>query len=85
METAQANFVLPQSLLTEFRSLVPKGRQSEFVARALENELRRIRFQKAVSESFGAWTRQPHPEFKRGTEIYVRALRKSSRADRISR
>jgi len=45
-------------------------------------KLKRIRLEKALSESFGAWKNKDHPEFGKGTDAYVRSLRKSSHLSR---
>lgn len=81
--TKQANFTLPENLLAELRRTVPKGEQSRVVGEALKNELKRIKFQKALQESFGAWKDGRHPELARGTRPFVRSLRKSARLKRL--
>ena len=81
--TRQANFTLPEDLLEELRKTVPRGEQSRVVGEALRNELKRIKFQKALRKSFGAWKARPHPELARGTRRYVRSLRRSSRPRRL--
>ena len=82
MQNIQANFLLPRNLLDELRALVPRGKQSDVVSKALEHELRRMRFQQAMKESFGAWKKEAHPELSRGTSAYIRSSRKSSRGRR---
>jgi len=77
--TKQANFTLPEDLLEELRQTIPKGEQSKVVSEALRNELKRIKFQKALDLSFGAWKGQRHPELAKGTRAFVRKVRKSSR------
>lgn len=77
--TKQANFTLPEDLLEELRQTIPKGEQSKVVSEALRNELKRIKFQKALDLSFGAWKGQRHPELAKGTHTFVRKVRKSSR------
>lgn len=81
--TRQANFTLPENLLEELRRTVPKGEQSRVVGEALKNELKRIKFQKALQESFGAWKDGRHSELARGTRPFVRSLRKSARLTRL--
>ena len=80
--TKQANFLLPEDLLDELKKTVSKRQQSKVVADALRHELKRLRLEKAVRESFGAWRDKDHPELKGGTEAYIRKLRKSTRAGR---
>lgn len=77
--TKQANFLLPEDLLKELRESVPKREQSKVVAEALRKELKRLKLQKAIHTSFGAWKDKDHPELKAGTEAYIRILRKSRR------
>jgi hypothetical protein len=81
--TKQANFALPEDLLEELRRTVPKGEQSRVVGEALRNELKRIRFQKALEGSFGAWKDERHPELAKGTRSFVRSLRRSARLKRL--
>lgn len=78
----QANFLLPVELLEELRRAAPRGQQSRIVGEALRNELRRLRFRTAVTDSFGAWKASTHPELARGTRRFVRSLRRSTRQTR---
>jgi len=82
MATKQANFLLPEDLLEELRRTVSRREQSKVVAEALAKELKRINLEKALESSFGAWKDKDHPELKKGTEVFVRKLRKSTRAAR---
>ncbi len=83
--TKQANFTLPEDLLDELKALAPRGAQSKVVGEALRNELTRIKFQKALTQSFGAWGAGRHPELDKGARQFVRRLRKSSRLTRVAR
>jgi hypothetical protein len=78
----QANFLLPAELLDELRRVVPRGQQSRIVGEALRNELQRLRFRRAVIDSFGAWKASAHPELARGSRRFVRSLRRSTRRTR---
>ena len=80
--TRQANFLLPEDLIEEIKKFVSRREQSKFVTEALRKELKRLRLEKALKTSFGAWKDAKHPEMKAGTEEFVRSLRKSSRAAR---
>ncbi|MHB8894596.1 MAG: hypothetical protein ACYC99_05360 [Candidatus Geothermincolia bacterium] len=51
----QANFLLPEPVLTELRRLVPAKMRSQVVTTALERELARIKARKALADYFGAW------------------------------
>lgn len=77
--TKQANFLLPEDLLDELRKTVSRREHSKVVAEALRKELKRIKLKKAISESFGAWKDKDHPELQKGSETFLRTLRKSSR------
>lgn len=77
--TKQANFLLPDELINELRANVPKREQSKVVAEALKKELKRLKLQKALGTSFGAWKDKDHPELKAGTEAFVRRIRRSTR------
>jgi metal-responsive CopG/Arc/MetJ family transcriptional regulator len=80
----QANFTLPEDLLGELKRTVPKGEQSKVVAQALRNELKRIKFKKALEKSFGAWKAGKHPELAQGSGRLIRSLRKSTRLKRVA-
>jgi hypothetical protein len=75
----QANFVIPEDILDDLRKHVARRQQSRFVAEALKKELKRLRLETAMEESFGAWKEKDHPELKEGVEEFVRNARKSSR------
>ncbi len=75
----QANFTLPDELLEDLKRTVPRGEQSRVVSEALRNELKRIKFRRALDERFGAWRGQHHPELAQGARRLVRKLRKSKR------
>lgn len=78
----QANFLLPENLLEDLKKSVPKRQQSKLVTDALKKELKRLKLEKSLQESFGAWKDRDHPELKSGTEAYIRATRKSTRLRR---
>lgn len=78
----QANFLLPEDLLDELKKTVSKRQQSKVVAEALRRELKRLRLEKALETSFGAWKDEDHPELQRGIASYVRDVRKSTRLSR---
>ncbi len=78
----QANFLLPEDLLDEFKKTVAKREQSKVVTEALKKELKRIKLEKAIQSSFGAWKHEDHPELKKGTDAFIRNLRRSTRISR---
>ncbi len=80
--TRQANFLLPEDLIDKLKKVVPKRQQSKVVAEALRKELKRIKLERALERSFGAWKDEDHPELKAGTDAWIKKLRKSSRTSR---
>jgi hypothetical protein len=77
--TKQANFLLPEDLLDDLRKTVSPRQQSKVVSEALRKELKRIKLEKALQTSFGAWKDKDHPELKKGTDAYIRTMRRSTR------
>ena len=75
----QANFIIPEDILDDLRKNVARRQQSRFVAEALKKELKRLRLETAMEESFGAWKDEDHPELKEEAAKFVRKTRKSSR------
>ena len=82
--TRQANFLLPEDLVEELRKSVPRREQSKVIAEALRKELKRLKLQKALETSFGAWKDEDHPELQEGTEAFIKSLRKSDRLDGLT-
>jgi uncharacterized membrane-anchored protein len=81
--TRQANFLLPDDVLSELKMAVPKRQQSKVVAEALRKELKRIKLSKVLETSFSAWKGKDHPELNKGTEAFVRGLRTDTRIKRV--
>ena len=81
--TRQANFLLPEDVLSELKTSVPRRQQSKVVAEALRKELKRIKLSKVLETSFGAWKGKDHPELKKGTEAFGRGLRTGARINRV--
>jgi hypothetical protein len=78
----QANFMIPEDLLSDLKELVGQRQQSRFVAEALRKELQRERMKTALNLSFGVWKDEDHPELQDGVETYVRSQRTSTRSNR---
>lgn len=77
METVkQANFLIPEDILSDLRHLVPRGEQSVVVAEALRRELKRRKLRLALEKSFGAWGKRPDLG---STKSFVRKLRRERR------
>jgi hypothetical protein len=81
--TRQANFLLPDDILNELKTAVPKRQQSKVVAEALRKELKRIKLSKVLQSSFGSWKDKDHPELKKGSGEFVRSVRASTRDRRV--
>jgi hypothetical protein len=77
--TKQANFLLPEDLLDDLRKTVSARQQSKVVSEALKKELNRIKLERSLQTSFGAWKDKDHPELKKGTDAYLRNIRRSTR------
>lgn len=82
--TKQANFLIPEDILDDLKRSVSKRQQSKVVAEALRKELKRLKLEKTIQTSFGAWKDKDHPELKSGVSPYVRNMRKSSRLKRTA-
>ncbi|MBI2355458.1 MAG: hypothetical protein HYV06_10635 [Deltaproteobacteria bacterium] len=82
--TRQANFMLPEDLLSELKQLVGQRQQSRFVAEALRKELQREKMKNVLNTSFGAWKDEDHPELGEGVDHFVRSRRKSTRSGRVA-
>lgn len=81
--TKQANFLLPEDLLKDLRKTVSSRQQSKVVTDALRKELKRLKLEKALETSFGAWKDKDHPEMRDGATAYVAKIRKSARTKRF--
>jgi len=80
----QANFLLSEELVEELRRSVQRE-QSQLVEAALQKELKRLKLERALEGSFGAWKDKNHPEIRASTEQFVRKLRKTTREKRLAR
>lgn len=69
----QANFLIPNDVLSDLRSLVERGEQSRVVTEALRLELKRRKIKMALEKSFGAWGKR---EDLGTTRSFVRRLRR---------
>ena len=68
----------PRYLMEEIEivSSCKKINFTEFMTNAAQAYLREIKFTEAVTESAGAWNINNHPELEKGTEDYIRQMRK---------
>ena len=74
------NVLLPSSLLTELRELVPPHKRSSFITEATSHLLLQLKQQKALRESRGAWTDENHPELRTQEDMrnWLKDLRAST-------
>lgn len=72
----RAHVVVPEELVEEIDKLSGKRKRSWFITQAARKEMRRLNFLKAVKETSGVWKDEDHPELEKGTDIWVRSLRK---------
>ena len=67
----------PQEIDAEIAENIAAHTEGRTMAEAI-----RIKFRRALDESFGAWRRQHHPELAQGARRLVRTLRRSTRFKR---
>lgn len=75
--------VIPESLAREINRFVGVRGRSQFLTRAAERELQRLRMLQALKRAAGSWNPKDHPELRRGAARWVAKLRKLD--ERISR
>ncbi|MCE5329129.1 hypothetical protein LLG07_02180 [bacterium] len=68
----------PKYLMGEIESIsaYKKINFTEFMTNAAQAYIREIKFSEAINESAGAWSASSHPELEKGTEDYIRKMRK---------
>ena len=79
-DTRRINVTLPTTLLEELDSLVPAGKRSQVIAKAVATYLSRLKVLAAIRETQGAWRDEDHPELATPEDVsaWVRALRSPS-------
>jgi len=70
----------PESLTRDLDKYVQRGRHSEFIIRATEESLLRVKQAKALQECRGIYSALDYPEFvsRESTEAWVRRLRQEA-------
>ena len=68
-DTVEFSIMLPAGLVKDLRHHVPARQRNNFVAQAVARELERLRLQKALDASAGAWKDADHPELADGPSI----------------
>ena len=68
----------PKYLMDEIEliSAYKKINFTKFMTNAAQAYIKEIKFAEAVNESAGAWSASRHPELEKGTEDYIRKMRK---------
>ena len=79
-EVKRISVIFPVRVLEDLRRLVPPKERSKFIAEATERELKRLRLEKALRESAGAWSDEDHPDLMTVEDVnrYIRRLRETS-------
>lgn len=67
MRSIKTQIVFPEQLLEELDRVVQKRERSEFVVRAVEEKLRRVRLEKIFDEAVGMW--KDHPDFETDAQV----------------
>jgi hypothetical protein len=75
--TQRINITFPGDLLEDFRRNIPRQKRNQFIVELVEREMNRIRLQKALRESAGAWSDEDYPDLMTIEDVnrYVRELR----------
>lgn len=70
----------PESIARDLSKYVRRGRQSDFIIRATEEALLRLKQTKAIKECQGTFTTDRYPEFKdrESVQAWVRNLRQEA-------
>jgi len=74
----RTHVVLSDELVKDIDALVGARQRSNFITRAAEKELMRLRQIEALKAARGAWKDPDHPELKQGSVKWVRKLRRES-------
>ena len=80
MVNKRTHIVIPAGLVAEIDRLVGKRARSRFLTDLAAQELRRLRLLKALGRSRPAWKPSDHAELKKGSEVWIRRLRRQDEA-----
>ena len=75
--------VIPEGLAREIDRFVGARGRSQFLSRAAEREIQRLRMLQALERAAGSWNPADHPELRHGAARWVAKLRKLD--ERIAR
>lgn len=74
----RTHVVLSEQLVKDIDALVGPRQRSNFITKAAEGELMRLRQLAALEAAAGAWKDEDHPELKDGAAKWVRKLRRET-------
>ena len=79
MERVVKTIRFPADVLQEMRPIMKKEKSNftSFVIEAIKNYIRTAKYEDGINTSFGAWKDDEHPEFKNGTDNYIRDIRET--------
>ena len=78
----QVNVAFPESLYQQFVRLVPAGQRTRFLTELAEAGLQRLKLQKALEDTYGAWSEEAHSDLKGGVDRYLRKQRRDRKGPR---
>lgn len=76
MNTQRTHVVIPKELVKDIDSLVGSRQRSNFLTKAAQREVMRLRQIQALENAAGAWKDKDHPELKQGSAKWVRKMRR---------
>ena len=68
-KTQRINVTFPERLLAELDELVPPRKRSQFIVRATDEYLRKLKLVSAIQETAGAWDEASHPELATPADV----------------
>jgi len=85
MAPKRAHVVMPEELLEEIDRHVGKRGRSRFLQDAARAQLKRLKQIRSLGRAAGSWSRESHPELKRGAAAYIRTIRREETTSRRGR
>lgn len=77
MTTVKTQIVFPQDLLQELDRVVRNRERSDFVVKAVEEKLARLRLENAVERAAGIWKNRPDMKTDQQVRSYLKRIRGS--------
>jgi hypothetical protein len=75
VKTVKTQIVFPESILEEVDSVVKNRERSEFVVKAVEEKLQRIRLDNALHRAAGIWKDRPDMKTDAQVRKFIKGLR----------